>query len=235
MIHFFRQLRKEYILTMNTTTTSRPIGKYLKYALGEIALVMIGILLALQVNNWNESRKQVKAENEFIKGVKNDLVQDKEYMQMIIGLAEGKKITADRLNQEIHELYQTDRAKLDSLLGVYFKSQRTFYPIYGSFESAISGNELSKFKNKNFTSDVTKLYNSLYARLMDNALNTDNRWHFLTREYSVIRRTGHFPNSSPPEIEQFLNDLSYHMYALNYFSNNLREVIKEIDIILEEN
>lgn len=31
-------------------------GKYLKYALGEILLVMIGILLALQVNNWNEER-----------------------------------------------------------------------------------------------------------------------------------------------------------------------------------
>ena len=32
-------------------------GKYLKYALGEILLVMIGILLAVQVNNWNENRK----------------------------------------------------------------------------------------------------------------------------------------------------------------------------------
>ena len=33
-------------------------GKYLKYAIGEIVLVMVGILLALQVNNWNEDRKE---------------------------------------------------------------------------------------------------------------------------------------------------------------------------------
>ncbi len=51
MIKFFRNIRQR-LLTENMT------GKYLKYAIGEILLVMAGILLALQVNNWNESRKQ---------------------------------------------------------------------------------------------------------------------------------------------------------------------------------
>ena len=37
-------------------------GKYLKYAIGEVVLVMVGILLALQVNNWNEDRKETKFE-----------------------------------------------------------------------------------------------------------------------------------------------------------------------------
>lgn len=37
-------------------------GKYLKYAIGEIVLVMIGILLALQVNEWNQERLRKKAE-----------------------------------------------------------------------------------------------------------------------------------------------------------------------------
>ena len=50
MIKFFRKIR--YDLMKNNKT-----GKYLKYAIGEIILVMIGILLALQVNNWNETRK----------------------------------------------------------------------------------------------------------------------------------------------------------------------------------
>lgn len=45
-------------------------GKYLKYAVGEIVLVVIGILIALQINNWNETRKQDKAEKEFITSVK---------------------------------------------------------------------------------------------------------------------------------------------------------------------
>jgi hypothetical protein len=47
MIKFFRKIR--YDLIENNKT-----GKYFKYAIGEIVLVMIGILLALQVNNWNE-------------------------------------------------------------------------------------------------------------------------------------------------------------------------------------
>ena len=50
MIKFFRHIRRNLMETGKT-------GRYFKYAIGEIILVMIGILLALQVNNWNESRK----------------------------------------------------------------------------------------------------------------------------------------------------------------------------------
>lgn len=50
MIKFFRKIRQNLLMENKT-------GKYLKYAFGEIILVMIGILLALQVNNWNEDRK----------------------------------------------------------------------------------------------------------------------------------------------------------------------------------
>ena len=48
-------------------------GKYLKYAIGEILLVMIGILLALQVNNWNENRKNSSIEKETLSNLKADL------------------------------------------------------------------------------------------------------------------------------------------------------------------
>jgi hypothetical protein len=63
-------------------------GKYLKYAIGEIILVVIGILIALQINNWNESRKQSTSEKEFITSVKNDLKQDKAFIQLIVELIE---------------------------------------------------------------------------------------------------------------------------------------------------
>jgi len=54
MITFFRRIRQQ-LLTEKKPALST--GRYLKYAIGEIVLVMIGILLALQVNNWNELRK----------------------------------------------------------------------------------------------------------------------------------------------------------------------------------
>jgi len=59
MIKFFRNIRKHLI---NEGKTS----KYLKYAIGEIVLVVIGILIALQINNWNAER-QAKIETEAIR------------------------------------------------------------------------------------------------------------------------------------------------------------------------
>ena len=51
-------------------------GKYLKYAVGEIVLVMIGILLALQVTNWNEQRKKNDDLKIALAQIINDLKQD---------------------------------------------------------------------------------------------------------------------------------------------------------------
>ncbi|PKP26477.1 MAG: hypothetical protein CVU03_02765 [Bacteroidetes bacterium HGW-Bacteroidetes-2] len=65
MIKLFRNIRKNLL---NEGKTS----KYLKYAIGEIVLVVIGILIALQINNWNEGRK----ENIHQKSVLSNLLQD---------------------------------------------------------------------------------------------------------------------------------------------------------------
>ena len=51
-------------------------GKYLKYAIGEILLVMLGILLALQVNNWNEQRKKVQIEINTLIDIKSDIEEN---------------------------------------------------------------------------------------------------------------------------------------------------------------
>jgi len=58
MIKFFRKIRKNLLSEGKTS-------KYLKYALGEIILVVIGILIALQINNWNENRKNKIAEADY--------------------------------------------------------------------------------------------------------------------------------------------------------------------------
>jgi len=69
MIKFFRKIRLT-LMEQNKT------GKYLKYALGEILLVMIGILLALQVNNWNTLRLERKLEIKILKEIQSNLETD---------------------------------------------------------------------------------------------------------------------------------------------------------------
>ena len=51
-------------------------GKYFKYAIGEIILVVIGILIALQINNWNEDRKTKSKSDIYVDKIINDLIQD---------------------------------------------------------------------------------------------------------------------------------------------------------------
>jgi hypothetical protein len=62
MINFFRKIRKKY------ANDNRPI-KYFRYAIGEIVLVVIGILIALQVNNWNVNRLNLKIEKQLINAI----------------------------------------------------------------------------------------------------------------------------------------------------------------------
>jgi len=66
MIKFFRKIRHKFLSEGKT-------GTYFKYAIGEIVLVVIGILIALQINNWNENRKIEQSGKEYIKEIYKDL------------------------------------------------------------------------------------------------------------------------------------------------------------------
>jgi hypothetical protein len=56
-------------------------GKYLKYAIGEIILVVIGILIALQINNWNEQRKEYIKENIIVKSLYKEFIENSKYLE----------------------------------------------------------------------------------------------------------------------------------------------------------
>jgi len=69
MIKFFRKIRQNLLMENKN-------GKYFKYAIGEIVLVVIGILIALQINNWNESDNLAKKEFSMLINLRNDLDSD---------------------------------------------------------------------------------------------------------------------------------------------------------------
>jgi hypothetical protein len=77
MIKFFQKIRYNSMETGKT-------GKYLKYAIGEIVLVVIGILIALQLNTWNEERKRANQERTILLSLKSDFIESKERLSQTI-------------------------------------------------------------------------------------------------------------------------------------------------------
>jgi hypothetical protein len=71
MIKFFRKIRQNLL-------TENKFSKYLIYAIGEIILVVIGILIALQINNWNEEQKNEKEEISILNNLLESLYSAKE-------------------------------------------------------------------------------------------------------------------------------------------------------------
>ena len=90
MIKFFRQLRQKLLMENNNS-------KYFKYAIGEILLVVVGILIALQINNWNDDRKQKLVDQKYFQNLKNDLIGDTERLDLMITYSEEKVKAAKRM------------------------------------------------------------------------------------------------------------------------------------------
>ena len=72
MIKFFRKIRQNMI-------KENKVSKYMLYAIGEIVLVVVGILIALSINNWNESRKQEQNLKIVYHLINNDLKKEKRF------------------------------------------------------------------------------------------------------------------------------------------------------------
>lgn len=75
MIKFFRSIRQQLL-------SENKFSKYLVYAIGEIILVVIGILIALQVNTWNQTRKDNNFETTMLHEIKSSLESDLEYLEI---------------------------------------------------------------------------------------------------------------------------------------------------------
>ena len=90
MIKFFRKIRQDLLSKGKTV-------KYLKYAVGEIVLVVIGILIALQINTWNEEKKERDQEQKYLIEIKRNLESDLLEIQNIRNVYENISVTADSI------------------------------------------------------------------------------------------------------------------------------------------
>ena len=184
MIKFFRKIRQQ-LLAQNRFT------KYLFYAIGEIILVVIGILIALQVNNWNQSRNDKKFEITMLQEIKSSLESDLDYSQMIIrrvkvkedGIQELLKMTAsnqmysDSILLEVYNTMNTpvsfdiNKGGYEAIKSVGIdkisndslrKMLIQTYEVQFSIVEQIMGNIFEEFDNKDYK---LKLHNALWKRV----------------------------------------------------------------------
>ena len=83
MVKFFRKIRQQLL-------TENKFSQYFLYAGGEIVLVVIGILIALQVNNCNEDRKDRKTERQIVKTIYEELSENLEYNDSTLQVVKGR-------------------------------------------------------------------------------------------------------------------------------------------------
>jgi len=96
MIKFFRKIRQNSLSESKT-------GKYLKYAIGEIVLVVIGILIALQINNWNQGKLDRITEIKHLKTIEKEITSNIYQNQSIVTNRLTKKIEGLKLAKKFCE------------------------------------------------------------------------------------------------------------------------------------
>ena len=108
MLKFFRHIRRSLI-------QKNQMGKYFKYAIGEILLVVIGILIALQINNWNEGKKAKKKEHQVLTEIVSDLEFTLSDLDRVINTRTNNlKRTINSINTII-DVLENDKSYHDSL------------------------------------------------------------------------------------------------------------------------
>ena len=161
MIKFFRIIRQNSLMENKT-------GKYFKYAIGEIVLVVIGILIALSINNWNENQKNTQWEQRFLKDLRNELQSDLSQLNNSYGIQAKKGETLKYLMQLIQKGNSDKKSEIDSVFVSTQFVNPTFFPTTGVYDSGIASGKIENIKNDSLKYMITNLYNHYYKRLVYN-------------------------------------------------------------------
>lgn len=114
MFNFFKKIRRSSLLTNKAS-------RYFKYALGEILLMVIGILIALQINNWNEDRKERNREKIYLQSLRIDLLESQTELTRVIHKTDTiARTTIELLRYALDTVPMPAPAVFDSLVrGTY--------------------------------------------------------------------------------------------------------------------
>jgi len=255
MIRFFRKIRTKFL---NENKTSQ----YIKYAIGEIALVVIGILIAVQINNWNQARKDNKILKEYLVKIKSHTIEDLRTLDTMIMYRTQLADLCKKARISILDKTEDENLILFMSCGVAF-ADYYFKPNTGGYEALKNSDYFGKINNSPLDSLLTK-YHNLIDDIAENEKSYNeyavNQEAYLSTQFdrSLILASAFLPQDSlniraTPQSEYYNDFAKYTASApyrnvislaafqfdamvsqYNQLKNVGQEVIKEIDTITND-
>src|SRR5210317_983574 len=154
MIKFFRLIRQRLL-------REKKLKQYFFYAIGEILLVVIGILIAVGIGEWRQNIIKKRELNNYYEGLSYDLNQDKLRLENLIVLFEK---ASNGIIEEIDKMQDPNYNKdsLYSNVSSWMVYVTEFTPNKPTFTEILSSGKLQLFKNENIKKQVLKVYSNLY-------------------------------------------------------------------------
>jgi hypothetical protein len=180
MIKFFRRIRQNLITENKAGKTTSSAGSYMLYAIGEIVLVVIGILIALSINNWNESNQKEKDLKNIYAVVADDLRKDSSEVAMVLNFMSERKKLFDKILNDSLTLKDIDESEIVlSILNDIriLNIERRGYNLLRNFENnSVEENDSLAFQIINFYANSIFYSEKIETMIIDDLIKTNDRW-----------------------------------------------------------
>jgi len=228
MIKLFRNIRQKLL-------SEGKNANYLKYAIGEIVLVVVGILIALQVNNWNEDRKGQQWQRNFLMELTIELQDNHKQLQAVYE-KQNKRIEACKtINVLVSEGNEATKGMIDSLFYNMQKSNRTFFPTTGVYDLGVASGKMENLKNVELKYAIMNLYNHYYKRLVYNGELQDGVEEKINWEKRVYYDVSTHKLKSWLQIidPDFTNQILYILERTSIYNGLAKENLDKISELIE--
>jgi hypothetical protein len=184
MIKFFRKIRQKML-------AENKFSKYLLYAIGEIFLVVIGILIALQINTKSENHKKQEFEITILENIKEDILSDKVDCELNLEIIKIELTNEQRLLDFLFDknIQPKDSISFNDALGIDLLA--VFHN--ASFNN-LQNNDIGLISNNKLYKEITRFYD-FYVSALKEAENThnytntyDDKFIFFKKHFTVINK-----------------------------------------------